>query len=65
MAARLNRLVAQKRWYRSYAEVSRFFTGPDLVEPGVVPVPQWRPDSPYDATVPTLAWCGVGVIRKP
>jgi len=27
---------------RSYGEVAKFFTGLDLVEPGVVPVRQWR-----------------------
>jgi O-methyltransferase involved in polyketide biosynthesis len=59
MAANLNRMVAQKRTYRSHGEVSRFFGGLDLVEPGVVPLPQWRPDTADEAAVPTLAWSGV------
>jgi len=59
MAANLNRMVAQKRTYRSHDQVSRFFGGLDLVEPGVVPLPQWRPDTADEATVPTLAWAGV------
>ncbi len=63
MAASLNQSVAQKRSYRDHAQVSRFFTGLDLVEPGVVPLPQWRPDSDEEATAPTMAWAGVG--RKP
>jgi S-adenosyl methyltransferase len=29
---------------RSQAEVAAFFTGLDLVDPGVVPVLAWRPD---------------------
>ncbi len=28
---------------RTHAQVSRFFAGLDLVEPGIVPVDQWRP----------------------
>ncbi|MFG1806922.1 SAM-dependent methyltransferase [Streptomyces sp. NPDC049040] len=31
---------------RDTAEVERFFTGFDLLEPGVVPVQDWRPDTP-------------------
>jgi S-adenosyl methyltransferase len=48
---------------RSHAEVSRFFDGLDLVEPGVVALPNWRPDT---ADVPpeyATGWCGVA--RKP
>jgi hypothetical protein len=59
MAANLNAMVAQKRTYRSHDQVSRFFAGLELVEPGVVPVPQWRPATADEAAVPTLAWCGV------
>ena len=63
MAARLNQLVAQKRTYRSLAEVSAFFDGLQVVPPGVVPVPRWRPDSDMEAKARTMAWCGVD--RKP
>jgi hypothetical protein len=59
MAANLNQMVAQQRTYRSHGEVSRFFGGLDLVEPGVVPLRQWRPDTAEEAAIPTLAWCGV------
>ncbi len=59
MTASLNRLVAQKRSYRDQAGVSRFFEGLELVSPGVVPVPQWRPASESEAQAPTMAWCGV------
>jgi len=45
---------------RSPAEVAEFFTGFDVVEPGVVPLSQWRSDSD-DAF--TTAYVGVG--RKP
>jgi SAM-dependent methyltransferase len=63
MAARLNRLVAQQRTYRGQAEVTRFFDGLELLPPGVVPVPRWRPESELEARAPTMAWCGVA--RKP
>jgi S-adenosyl methyltransferase len=63
MGRRLNRLLAQKGTYRNRAEVERFFDGLELVEPGVVPVPQWRPDGPSDASTPAAMWGGVA--RKP
>ncbi|MFE0102084.1 SAM-dependent methyltransferase [Streptomyces sp. NPDC059009] len=30
---------------RSREEIARFFEGYDMVEPGLVPMPQWRPDT--------------------
>jgi hypothetical protein len=60
MGRRLNRLLAQKGTYRSHAEVGRFFEGLEMVEPGVVPVPQWRPDSEMEAKTPAAMWGGVG-----
>jgi hypothetical protein len=45
------------------ARAVAFFTGLELVEPGIVGVPRWRPESDADAATPTMAWCGVG--RKP
>ena len=43
-------------------QVARFFDGLELVEPGLVPIHQWRPDpSPFEATpAPVLG----GVARK-
>jgi S-adenosyl methyltransferase len=34
---------------RSHAEILQFFDGLELIEPGLVHVPAWRPDSPRDA----------------
>jgi len=53
---------------RSHADVERFFTGLDLVDPGVVSLPRWRPDPadigqpdrPTDAAVSVYG----GVGRK-
>jgi hypothetical protein len=30
---------------RSREEIARFFEGYDMVEPGLVPMPRWRPDT--------------------
>jgi hypothetical protein len=40
--------------------VAGFFDGVELVEPGLVRVSEWRPDSPEAATIPTILWGGVG-----
>ncbi|HUY44770.1 MAG TPA: SAM-dependent methyltransferase [Streptosporangiaceae bacterium] len=51
---------------RSRAEIMRFFAGFDLVEPGLVYLPQWRPDSPGDVPGdPSQLWFLAGVARKP
>jgi hypothetical protein len=54
---------------RSRPQVERFFTGLDLIDPGVVSLPDWRPD-PRDigqASQPTDAEVSVygGLARKP
>ncbi len=50
---------------RSHAEVLRFFDGLDLVDPGLVFVPRWRPDDPGEAgrAQQIAAYGGAG--RKP
>nr|WP_275935747.1 SAM-dependent methyltransferase [Herbidospora sakaeratensis] len=49
---------------RNHEEFSRFFDGLDLVEPGIVPITQWRPDpDPFGPPSPVDAL--VGVARKP
>jgi SAM-dependent methyltransferase len=50
-------------WIRSRAELTDLFAGFDLVEPGVVWVPQWRPDSPESAEEPERAVFMGGVGR--
>jgi hypothetical protein len=48
---------------RTRGDVERFFTGWELIEPGVVPVMTWRPDEePAD---PNGAYYWAGVARKP
>ena len=60
---RLNRLMYQKSTYRGHAEVTRFFDGLELVEPGVARVQEWRPDTEIEAKSKSAIWGGVG--RKP
>jgi hypothetical protein len=57
--SRLNQRMGDTRLtLRSRAEFSRFFTGLDLVEPGVVPLPQWRGIASPAQKIP--AYAGVG-----
>lgn len=60
MAARLNQLLADPVTLRSQAEVERFFNGLRLVPPGIVRVPEWRPDTAEDASRVGTMWGGVG-----
>ena len=61
-----NRSVTTDLHIRPRAEILRFFEGFDLVDPGLVPIPQWRPDKPADVPAdPGKFWGGfVGVGRR-
>jgi hypothetical protein len=59
LASRLNELMPMKLRFRSRAEVAALFDGLELVEPGLVRVPEWRPDSDADAANPATVWGGV------
>jgi hypothetical protein len=52
---------------RSREQVQRYFEGFELVEPGIVPTPSWRPESDDDLFVkePERAQAFAGVGRKP
>jgi SAM-dependent methyltransferase len=61
----LTRQTSTPITHRTRAHIERFFAGFDLVDPGLVWVPQWRPDSPDDvADRPELSSIYVGVGRK-
>ena len=45
---------------RPRKDVALFFEGTTLLEPGVVPVSEWRPATAEEAAVPTTLWGGVG-----
>ena len=57
----VNTRMAEQVTLRSHDEVAALLDGLELVEPGVVPATQWRPD-PGTAVGPSQAW--VGVARK-
>jgi hypothetical protein len=59
-ARRYNKLARETQRHRTHAEVTRFFDGLELVEPGVVPVPRWRPRSEAEASASSTMWGGVG-----
>jgi len=63
MTNRLNELMAQQSVPRTYREVACFFAGLDLLEPGLVRVPEWRPASVSDSAARAQMWGAVA--RKP
>jgi len=54
--------------FRTVEEITAYFDGLDLLEPGVVPLPLWRPDGPVppedELTVGQWLMYG-GIARKP
>jgi hypothetical protein len=59
MAAVLNKMMAEKVTFRGRDEVAGFFTGLELVEPGLVQASKWRPDTEAEAASPAALWAGV------
>ncbi|MGP7995766.1 MAG: SAM-dependent methyltransferase [Streptosporangiaceae bacterium] len=66
LAGPLSGLLAEPVTPRSHAQVSRFFAGLRLLPPGVVRLPEWRPDPPGRPQPPPgpaggpVLWGGVG-----
>ena len=62
--ARVSKLTPEPVTVRAQSEILSFFDGLEMVGPGLVQLPDWRPD-PEDppAEGPVPFWCGVG--RKP
>jgi len=53
--------MGQKVTFRTREQVTRFFAGLELVDPGMVPIQDWRADSPLDLdSAPTAMWGGAG-----
>ena len=64
MTRRMNqRLNGPKATVRDRDQVTRFFDGLELLEPGVVEPPQWRPDPGAPAPSDVTIWCGAGRKR--
>lgn len=51
--------------FRARQQVREFFSGLELVQPGLVPIPEWRPDPDtaplLSSPVLHLAWAGVAL----
>jgi S-adenosyl methyltransferase len=66
MFRRLYYRLAPPLTFRNPMQAADLFTGLDIVEPGIVPIPLWRPKSGNDLSSDVdrfPAWCGLG--RKP
>ena len=63
MVRRMNESMPQQVTLRDRAAVAALFDGLELAAPGVVRVPQWRPDNEIEAASPAVLWAGVA--RKP
>ncbi len=55
--------IQQQFAYRGRDQVTRFFDGADLVEPGMVPVEEWRPDPAAANPGKSALWGAVGRKR--
>jgi hypothetical protein len=56
---RLNAVMAESVTSRRHDEVAGLFGGLELIEPGVVQLPQWRPDAGTAAGGQVPVWCGL------
>jgi hypothetical protein len=63
MAAGLNQTMAEKVTLRDKDAVAGFFTGLELVEPGLVQASKWRPASEEEANRPAALWAGVALKK--
>ena len=64
MTRRMNqRLGGTKATLRDRAEITRFFAGLEMVEPGLVQPQQWRPDPADPGPAEVTSWCGVARTR--
>jgi S-adenosyl methyltransferase len=59
----IRRTSLQQYTSRTREQVTRFFDGTDLVEPGLVPVEEWRQDPGAGREGKSLYWCAVGRKR--
>ena len=57
--SRLNSQMAESVVLRTREEVAGLFGRLEMVEPGVVQLPQWHPDPDAPAPGPLPMWCGV------
>jgi S-adenosyl methyltransferase len=56
--------IQQEITWRSREQVARFFSGTDLVEPGLVRLEEWRPEPGTGEAGRSVAWSAVGRKRS-
>lgn len=56
-----NETMAESVVLRTRDEVAALFGGLEMVEPGVVQLPQWHPEPGVPAPGPLPMWCGLGL----
>jgi S-adenosyl methyltransferase len=59
----IKRTSVQQYTSRTREQLARFFEGTDLVEPGLVPVEEWRLEPEARGDGKSLYWCAVGRKR--
>ena len=57
---RQNQMQAEQVTFRRRDEVARFFNGLEMVEPGLVRAPEWRPDTLAEVQTQAALWGGLG-----
>jgi hypothetical protein len=57
---RQNQMQAEQVTFRRRDEVAGFFAGLEMVEPGLVRAPDWRPDTLDEAQTRAALWAGLG-----
>jgi hypothetical protein len=62
-ADRLNEKMPTNQHLRTTQQLAEFYDGLEMVEPGLVQLPRWRPDGADQAGLVLSAYCGVA--RKP
>jgi hypothetical protein len=63
LAAVADQMAQQRFTWRSREQVTRFFEGTDLVDPGLVRVEEWRPEAAAADGQQSSFWCAVGRKR--
>jgi hypothetical protein len=59
-----NSRIAAQAAIRTHEQITRFFDGFTLIDPGLVWAPEWRPDSPSDVPdEPARYWMKAGIGR--
>lgn len=61
----LNQQMAESVYLRTDDQVTRFFDGLELVDPGIVELPHWRPNPDTENAGPLPMWCGLAQKSDP